>query len=72
MAPNNSRPEKFQEWQSDFGIDPRSKANLRRNGKNVPQGIDWDALINKGLQKGSGKSQTPLGFINDQQKKRGK
>lgn len=56
-------------WESSFGLDPRSKANVRRNGSNLPQGIDWDALISKGLQKSRGKNQTSLGFINDQQRK---
>lgn len=57
------------EWQNEFGIDPRSSGNIRRNGKNIPDGIDWDALIAKGLQKGSKQNQTALGFINNQQKK---
>lgn len=57
------------EWQDDFGIDPRSKANIRRNGKSLPQGIDWEALMTKGL-KGSKGNKTSLGLINDQQSKK--
>jgi hypothetical protein len=64
----DKKQERMTEWQDKFGIDPRSKGNIRRNGKNLPQGIDWEALINKGLQKGPSKTQTSLGFINNQQK----
>lgn len=56
-------------WQDEFGIDPRSKANIRRNGKNAPQGIDWDSFLKGTAQKG-GKPKTSLGLINDQQKSR--
>ena len=55
------------EFDRSYGIDPRSKANIRANGRNVPDGIDWDALMNAGAKAKPKNELTPWGMAQPQQ-----
>ena len=54
-------------FDNQFGIDPRARANIRANGKNMPSDIDWDILINAGQKSKSENELTSWGMVNKQQ-----
>jgi len=50
---------KDKNFDKQFGIDPRQKSNIGNNGKNLPEGIDWDILA-KAVLKGNSPSNATI------------